>query len=326
MIFSEPIRSQVVAIVVTYYPKVKDFSELLSVLAPQVERLVVVDNTPAIDSIVLSLIQKFPSFSIEVVRLGENFGVAKALNVGISRAIEFGATHVLLSDQDSLPAPDMIEKLLDIAQRLRMQGVKLGCVGPAFRNLSTSLMHKFHVPGRFFYTSCAGEDASPFIEVISNITSGSLIPVGLFADVGLMREDYFIDFVDTEWCFRARHQGYKFYGTALALMEHRVGEETFRAWWGKWKEFSGYSYDRLYYQYRNGIFLLRETCVPLGWKLQLALTWSSNICVYIFFSSRRLGNIKAIGRGIWDGLHGSDGVLKGTRLKGSNNDGSPSDS
>ncbi len=326
MIFSEPMRHQVVAIVVTYYPKVKDLSELLSALAPQVERLVMVDNTPAIDSIVVSLVQEFPSFSIEVVRLGENFGVAKALNVGIARAIGLGATHVLLSDQDSLPAHDMVGKLLDVAQLLRMQGVRLGCVGPAFRNISTSLMHKFHVPGRFFYATCAGENALPFIEVISNITSGSLIPVEIFADVGLMREDYFIDFVDTEWCFRARHRGCKVYGTALALMEHRVGGETFRAWWGKWKTFSGYSYDRLYYQYRNGIFLLREARIPLGWKLRLALTWCSNILAYIFFAPHRLGNLRAIGCGIWGGLRGSDIVLKGTRLKGDNNAGSPSDS
>lgn len=299
-------NNHVVAIVVTYYPEAEALSGLLSALMPQVSSIVVVDNTPAADLTASLLIR---DLAVKLIRLGKNCGVAKALNVGIVWAIEAGATHVLLSDQDSLPAADMVEQLLDVTQQLTTRGDKIGCVGPAFRDLTTGLIHKFQVPGRglFFYATCAGDHALPWTEVISNITSGSLIPVHMFADIGLMREDYFIDFVDTEWCFRARHFGYKLYATSLAIMDHRVGDKVFQAWCGSWKSFSEYSHDRLYYQYRNGIFLLRGTYIPFGWKLRLSLTWLSNIYAYVFFAPHRLGNLKAILSGIWNGVRGSRG-------------------
>jgi rhamnosyltransferase len=299
--------SRVAVVVVTYYPETKSLSGLLSALIPQVKSLVVVDNTPASDLSVPILMREYATFGIHLIRLGENLGIAKALNAGIAWAMQGDATHILLSDQDSSPAADMVEKLLDVLQHLTVQGEKIGCVGPAFRDLSTGRMHKFQVPGKggLFYKTHPGDLAIPWVEVISNITSGSLIPVHLFTDVGLMREDYFIDFVDTEWCFRARHRGYKIYGTSQAVMNHHVGDKTFLAWCGRWKSFSGYSTDRLYYQYRNGIFLLRGSFIPFGWKLRLGLTWLSNIYAYVFFAPSRLENLKAIVIGIWDGIRGS---------------------
>ena len=41
------------------------------------------------------------------------------------------------------------------------------------------------------------------------ITSGSFIPISIFNDVGFMREELFIDFVDIDWCLRARAKGYE---------------------------------------------------------------------------------------------------------------------
>jgi rhamnosyltransferase len=308
MITCDSASSRVVAVIVTYHPKAEDLSNLLSVLLPQVARIVVVDNTLETDLIVPSLIEKCPLSGIHLIRLGGNFGVAKALNVGIDWAVEVGATHVLLSDQDSLPAADMIQQLLNVTYRLAVQGVRVACVAPAFRDLSTGSIHKFQVPGQgFFYTTCKGDQALPWTEVISNITSGSLIPVHVFENIGFMREDYFIDFVDTEWCFRARHLGYKLYGTSKALMDHYVGGDVFRAWCGGWRSFSGYSRERLYYQYRNAIFLLRGNLIPRAWQLRLIMTWFGNIYAYVFFAPHRFANLGAISRGLWHGVRGISG-------------------
>lgn len=310
MNISDVASAGVFAVVVTYVPDRQPLSDLLVALAPQVKNVVIVDNSPASDLSVPLLVGELALPDVEVIRLGNNFGIAKALNMGIARARADGATHVLLSDQDSLPATDMVWQLLEVARQLEAQNERVGCVGAAFCGQS-GRMHKFQVPaqGRFFYATCEGDQAVPWVEVISTITSGSLIPIRVFDDVGLMREDYFIDFVDAEWCSRARHEGYKLYGTSLARMEHRVGDSGFRAWYGGWRSFSGYSPDRLYYQYRNGVSMLRSGFVPWGWKLRMGWTWLGNLYAYVLFAPQRIRNLKAILRGIWDGIRGRGGPL-----------------
>lgn len=307
----DSLNSQVFAVVVTYYPRAEVLDELLSALILQVKGIVIIDNTPVTDGVLFELNEIFSMDEIELIRLGENYGIAKALNLGIERAVDSGATHVLLSDQDSLPEADMVKQLLVVEGQLAIQGKQVACIGAAFRDHNTGALHKFQVPSqrRLFFTTCEGDCAVPWVEVISTITSGSLIPARVFVDVGLMREDYFIDFVDVEWCFRARHRGYKIYGTSLARMEHRVGGETFRAWLGGWKTFNGYPPDRLYYQYRNGMFLLRDGFISRSWKFRLSLTWLSNVYAYTLFAPHRMKNLKAILCGIWDGARSTGGRL-----------------
>ena len=56
------------------------------------------------------------------------------------------------------------------------------------------------------------------------ISSGSLISVETLKVVGLMRDYYFIDYVDTEWCLRAEYLGYKNFVSAQAVMRHTIGD------------------------------------------------------------------------------------------------------
>jgi rhamnosyltransferase len=305
---------RVLAVVVTYYPDAELLIALVRSLLSQVTVVLIVDNTPEMDCRVNSLLAEFADVgsSLEIIRLGTNCGIAAALNVGISVAIHEKFGHVLLCDQDSFPAADMVKQLLALARRIEEQGGRVGCIGPNYLDRVTGHMHRFQVqePARFFYSTCAGDRAVPWVEVVTLITSGSLVPTNAFADVGLMQEEYFLDFVDTEWCHRARQCGYKLYGTALATMEHHVGDTTFPVWYGRWKAFSGYAPSRLYYRYRNGIFLLQSGNVPWRWKLRSGWTWMGNIYAYTLFGPHRYQNLKAILLGLWDGVCGRTGPLK----------------
>jgi len=39
-----------------------------------------------------------------------------------------------------------------------------------------------------------------------------------------MNEDLFIDWVDFEWCWRARKKGYKIIGNANVVITHQLGD------------------------------------------------------------------------------------------------------
>lgn len=58
----------------------------------------------------------------------------------------------------------------------------------------------------------------------------------------------FIDYVDTEWCFRALSKGYKLYMSEKAVMRHSVGDDTINLLNFKIPVHSGY---RRYYRVRN---------------------------------------------------------------------------
>ena len=57
------------------------------------------------------------------------------------------------------------------------------------------------------------------------ITSGTLTSLKAFANLGPFRADFFIDFVDSEYCLRARKAGYRILVSPHARIRHRVGSK-----------------------------------------------------------------------------------------------------
>lgn len=297
------------AVVVTYLPDAALLHELLVALSPQVECVFVVDNTPQADARVENQLLALRLPNLQLTRLGENLGIARALNVGAERALQAGATHVLLSDQDSLPLPDMVAGLLRAAQELTARGVRVGAVGPTFTDMHTGITFPFqaHVPGRLFYGHVCTSAERPLVEALSLITSGILIPATVWNAVGPMREDFFIDHVDIEWSHRARVAGYKLYGTVYAIMAHRMGDAQLRVWYFGWRSESAYSPLRVYYRMRNFVVLCKLDFISTRWKLRNG--WYTFGVAYsqVLFGHSRLRALRMALRGLWDGLRGRMG-------------------
>lgn len=304
---------RVFAVVVTYLPSVQSLATLLMVLAPQLTRVVVVDNTPAEDMRAASLLDELKLSQVELIRLGANLGIAKALNVGIECAIKSGATHVLLSDQDSLPATDMVSGLLRAWSELTDEGILVGALGPTFTDLhtNTTLPFQVHVPGRFFYGHLLPSVEQSNVEALTLITSGALIPIAAFHIVGPMREDFFIDHVDIEWCLRARAAGFRLFGTGYASMHHRMGDAYLQVWRLGWHRESAYSPTRVYYRIRNFVVLCKAPYVSTRWKVRNALYWLEFIYRHVIFGDERWRSLCMALHGLRDGFFGKMGPLVG---------------
>lgn len=301
----------VLAVVVTYHPDPDVLLELLRSLCRQVERVILVDNTPREDvsgELSKGLSRDFPGVTIDSV--GENIGVAAALNRGLRVAQEEGFQYVLLSDQDSLPAPRMVETLVATLHDLESLGVPVGCVSPEYIDRVTGQSFQFQVqePGRLMYHTIPGSQATPWAEVLTTITSGTLVPVEVVEAVGGMREDFFIDHVDVEWCHRARDKGYRLFGTGKARMMHQLGDDVFRTWFFGWRQCNAYAPARLYYRFRNFALLCRLEYVPASWKLRASVYWAHDLYARLFFAHDRLRNAAMIARGLLDGIRGRSGA------------------
>lgn len=306
----------VLAVVVTYRPDTKTLTELLRALVAQVNQVLIVDNTPALDDRVHAAIAEFTELpsTLRLVRLGKNLGIAAALNVGIRAAIAEGFDYVLLSDQDSVPAPDMVRGLLRASAELTKQGIRIGAVGPIYTDLHTGITFSFQaeVPGKFFYGHVPASSEVPLVEALSLITSGTLIPAPVFATVGTMREDFFIDNVDIEWCHRARSMGLRLFGTSYATMFHRMGDAHLRVWYCGWRNESAYAPIRIYYFVRNFIVLCKAPYIRGRWKIRNAWYCLGLVYSHVIFGHERRDSLKMAVRGLWDGLRGRGGPLTGS--------------
>lgn len=291
------------AVVVTFHPEHEMFMQMIFRLAAQVSRLHVIDNTPG-NSPVADWINHSGLKNIDLLALGKNVGIAAALNTGIHSAIEQGGTHILLSDQDSLPDENMVAGLTATWKTLAARDVNVGAVGPVFIERHTGIESSFQtaIPGKLFYGHTRADKENPIIEALILITSGTLISSKAFQEIGGMREDLFIDHVDSEWCLRARTHGFHIFGTSNARMFHHMGDHALRVWYFGWRQESAYSPLRVYYRVRNFIALCRLPTLRRGWKVRQGWYTLGVVYTQAFFGQQRLAALRMALLGLGDGL------------------------
>lgn len=308
-----PVGNRVFAVVVAYLPDTEVLRALLNTLLAQTAGVVVVDNTPAEDRRVESLCATLAQDTLRLTRLGQNRGIACALNVGIDVALAAGATHVLLSDQDSLPSHDMVKELLRAHADLLGAGQRVGAVGPTYTDRHTGITFPFQVdvPGRLFYQHRRPDAMHPIVEALTLITSGTLISAPVLRDVGPMREDFFIDHVDIEWSHRARAAGYAMFGVGAAVMFHSMGDHALRVWYFGWRQESAYSPVRVYYRVRNFVALCRVPTIRWRWKVRNGWYAIGVVYTQALFGEQRFASLCMAVRGLWDGLRMRMGPWQG---------------
>jgi rhamnosyltransferase len=296
--------SRVVAIVITYFPDRKLLAGRLADIRDQVDALVVVDNGSS--PCVRESTQTMADMDIHWISLSENLGVAKAQNIGIAWARSRDATHVILFDQDSDPAPNMVARLLSVAGSLAASGVPIAVVAANYVDRSHTRQMPFarFRGGRAEWFGC--DCSSDVIEIDTAIASGSLIPLNALDAVGDMREELFIDLVDIEWCLRAIHRGFRIFAVCDAVLGHTLGEPP-RMLFGR--TVTMHKPLRSYYFYRNAIWLFRQGYIPRSWKLSVAGQMLKRYVVLSTLVSPRLQYLRMMTLGFWHGLRGRYGRL-----------------
>jgi rhamnosyltransferase len=282
--------------VVTYHPDTA-FPLRLNAVCPQVGATVIVDNGSA-EAERNMLRETASDPKIDVIFNPQNFGLARALNIGIQRAAALGYSSVLLLDQDSRVDPDMVRTLLGI-QMTFPDRERLAVVGSNYCDVTK------RTPGAID----PGSLGDPWEEVEFVITSGSLLPLAAYFAIGPFREEFFIDYVDEDYCRRAKAMDYRVIRSRRHLMSHAIGSPTRHKlfWMEKWT--TNHSPDRRYYIARNNTVILREygNFRAGMWALKSlsrCLRQCRRIALYEPMKTRK---IAAVIQGWWDGIRGNMG-------------------
>lgn len=286
----------VVAVIVTYHPARGALAELLAALAGQVDRVVAVDNGS--DPATLAWLSGQDTDRFHLLPLGDNLGVAAAQNRGMGWARQQGADYVVLFDQDSLPAADMVARLRAAVDTHRARGDQVAAAGPRYldprQNNPPPFLRRRGL--RIEYLPCPSADTVAEVDYL--ISSGCLIHLAALAEIGDMAEDLFIDYVDIEWGLRAQARGYRCLGVCGAAMRHDLGEPPIR-FFGR--RVPVHSPLRHYYHFRNAIWLYRRPWVPSAWKLADAWRLLRKYVFYSLFARPRLAHWGMMTRGLADG-------------------------
>lgn len=286
--------SFVVAVVVTFHPDSGCLLRQWTSLLGQVSAVVWVDNGTHAN--VRAIAARCGSPAPTVIAMGHNAGLGAAQNAGIAWARRKGATHVLLLDQDSIPHPMMVGCLLaalgDCPDAAAAGPKYFDARNPdsssAFVQISGIQTHR-----------CPCDDATRVWRVDHLIASGCLIPIWALDKVGCMREEFFIDFIDVEWCLRARSLGNVVLGVCAARLSHQLGERHVKAL-GRMRQI--HSPLRLYYQVRNALWLYRMPHIALGWKWVSAWRLLLKCLFYLMYVQPRLAYLRHMISGAASGI------------------------
>lgn len=226
---------KIAGVTVLYNPNEEVISNIKSYV-DQLEQLYLIDNSDHSNEELLSEVLTNPAVSYFPNH--ENLGIAKVLNLAAEKALENDFDYLFTIDQDSSAPDDLIKNMLKAVEGIE----KIGIISPVHQN-------------KFDTIKPAEENV---VDRLTVKTSGNLLNLKAYEQVGGFKEEYFIDYVDIEYCMRLWKNGLKVLEVSNAILTHSEADLDKRKIF-KWTVYPyNHSPIRMYYKCRNRFYLLKD--------------------------------------------------------------------
>lgn len=283
------------AIIVTFYPD-RRLLENVRNLDRQVGAILIIDNTPVpLNSEISRGLAKIPK--VVTVRNGRNLGLASALNIGAKKAMGSGCRWLAFFDQDSIVAEDFFGRIFDKRDACPYWG-KIGILAPKYVDQGTSFEKLFG----------SKDGITDLRRTVFVPTSGSVVRQEIFSCVGYFDEDFFIDYLDHDFCFRCALKGWLIAQDEDAVLYHSVGRTMSRELlWGRVIT-SNHSPERIYYRSRNRVVVyLRYFRNFRRWFLGDLVLLAKEMIKIMLFEEKKVEKTVNVSRGAFHALIGRMG-------------------
>lgn len=300
---------KVAAIFVAFNPSMFFFDKLVR-FRQELDLIVVYDNTE-IRSSNVSLMENIEAGDFDdviYITSGENVGIATALNISIKKCIESGVTHVFLFDQDSdVFSPNFFNVMVDELKEINGIDPYVVSLCPNIKDEGNPVgIYKWPTTNHkcpVLFSRKSFSDADEIYPLVA-ITSGSLFLSEIFNKIGYFEEQYFIDYVDTEYSLRLNCSGYKIKACQKAVLLHNLGAKTKKTLFGFTFYPTNHSAVRRYYIARNCVDVWRKYALSNpAWASFDLLASLYNAFRIFFFESDKLIKIKYACLGFFDGVN-----------------------
>lgn len=275
---------KICGVVVWYNPKeeyLKNIETYLSIL----DELYIIDNSNSNNKNMIKNLKK-----IEYVSLGVNKGIAYALNLGLEKAFQKGYDYLLTMDQDSSFLNNSFREYVNFVMNDKEKNV--------------ALYSPIHVVDEKIMNEVILENKVDIKYSDRENTSGNILNLKYIKNIGKFNEDFFIDEVDIDFCYRIIKEGYKIKKLNFIPLKHFLGNFKRYKIGGK---VTHHNYIRRYYITRNKLYMreLYKEKVSKKYKRDI---WK-DIRKIIFFEKDKILKLKMCWRAYKDFRNGVKGPL-----------------
>jgi rhamnosyltransferase len=288
-------REHICCVIITYNPT-EIFLKLADTIKNQVDSLIIVDNCSERSS--FEIIRNVAdNKKVHLILNDKNLGIARALNQGIRFADELKYRWAITFDQDTLPFADIIDTISEVYS-LYQDKERIGAIGVNFTN-------------KYSVNNYRKNNNEKFREKDYLITSGCLISIAAFNEIGGFREDFFIDNVDLEYSLRLRRNNWISLMAKKPGMRHKAGSPRTKRFLGFNVISSNHNVFRRYYMARNHVVLTREYLLKYPYFImKLNYFYLLSILQLLVADDNKKAKISASLKGLKDGMIYSSGFKK----------------
>lgn len=266
------------AVVILYNPSDEVINNICS-YNKAVDKLYVIDNSEDNNEFIKKKLQKLPN--IKYIWLGDNKGIAYALNRALYIAINDGADFLMTMDQDTAFRGDDAYKMISyISEHHNENNIALYAANtgeyPETRNLE--------------YVDLA-------------ITSGNVIHCETIRAIGGFDEDLFIDWVDQDLCYRLLENNHKIARLNNIRIIHHLGEEMIKKLLGYTYHYTTHNDIRYYYMVRNKFYVLNKNKIPLRKQIKFIFGVIYMVIKIILIEKNKRKKLKYVMYGYTDYLN-----------------------
>jgi rhamnosyltransferase len=291
-------ENNIASIMVTYNPEA-DVVRNAKAITKSCKELIVIDNGSKSEA--LKNVQLLENeTNITVIFNKQNMGLGYALNQGIQyilnsqelKQVEWIATF----DQDSKVDNRYFEGMLSAYEKFQNKEI-------------AAILAPNWVEQKITSSEQSISNSTELLqEQKTVITSGSLVKKKVFSEIGLFEEDYFIDFLDHEFCLRARSKGYKIFIVPDVSMVHNLGNTEQHKLLGSTVMATNHNFIRRYYITRNRIYTYRKFFkTEKEWIKEDFTATAKEFIIIFLFEKNRLKKLKSMITGTFDALRGKKG-------------------
>ncbi len=289
---AEPIRGPIGAVVITHNRR-ELLRECLTALLAQTrppDAVLVVDNASS-DGTRAMLLEEFPG--VDVLALATNEGGAGGFHEGMRRGLELGFAWLWVMDDDTIPEPTALERLLAAPERL--DGLPEPVLLASRVVWTDGRLHPLNPPGLRFgdmdlLVRASGRGLLP---LRWNTFPSTLIKREALERHGLPLKHFFIWSDDIEHTLRLLRDEVGYVVTD-SVAKHKTATAA-PPWEGG---------DRFYYAVRNSIYILRGSSLRRHEKTNHAIMSLGHIVRYLRVNRLRPHSLRLVVRGLRDGITG----------------------
>lgn len=278
--------------------------ESLKQMQYQNYKIVLVDNG-SLDGSVSFFAEKYSQ--IKLIALPENTGFTGGNNTGMKWALEQGFEYVLLLNNDTIASdPHFISTMVEVMEKDDRNG--MACPTIYYHNsnriwyaggklsLWTGWKHYYKIPN----------STQDFFETGYNTGCCLLAKSKMIHKIGLLNTAYFLSVEDVEWSMRAKQDDWNLLYIPGATVQHKDSMSSKSTGKGK------YSPTRIYYDWRNSIWFIREYANAVQKYMLYPIHYGGTIIfkVAAYILLRRWVKLKAILKAVRDGCFDDSKIFK----------------